>query len=68
MIGHDAPRMQIVALPMEMQERILHMPGDVRMPKGTTAHTCIQPCLDALPFLSLALFLGERLQMRFELF
>ena len=63
MVGHHAPRVQVVALAMEMQKRFLYLTGDFGMPQGATAHAVIQPLLDPPSPCCFAIVLRQRAQL-----
>ncbi len=54
-IGHDAPGMEMVALAMEIEERILDILRNIRVRQRTAAHAGVKPRLDALAALNLPL-------------
>lgn len=46
MIRHDAPGVEIVAVAVEMEERVFQVFSDFRMAEGTAAHAGIEPLFD----------------------
>ena len=52
--------MQVIPLTMKMQERMLHVAGDVGMAQRTTPHSGIQPGLDLLASGNVSALVGKR--------
>ena len=59
MVGHDAPRVQVVALAVEMEKGVQDVAGDLGMAQRATPQAGIQPGFDFLSFSRFATIFGQ---------
>ena len=66
MVGHDAPRVQVISFTVEMKKGVLDIAGDLWMAQRTTPHPGIQPSFDFLSFGRFATALGHGADFLFQ--
>lgn len=65
-VGHDAPRVQVIALAVKMEEGVLDVAGDLGMAQRARPHAGVQPTLDPLPFNRISTVRGQGPEFVFE--
>jgi hypothetical protein len=66
MVRHDAPSDELVALTVEILERMPHLLGQFRVVQGATAHAGIELLFDFFTPMGGALVFWEVLQLLFQ--